>query len=148
LINPEVDMCAMVPNHPIAHREDPPAPGFVCSWTNGGADAAWVHLAGNLCLATLPQLVQVLSEAELQVRLVVLDLRKVEQIDDAAVHAIVNAGIRARLSGGRLVLVRGPGHVDQAFAATFAAGGRPLIGTSEAVEIGEPPPAQPTLHRK
>lgn len=139
---------ALLSHNSIAQREDPLAPAFVCSWTNGGADAAWVYVAGELCLATLPQLVRTLSAPQLQIRLVVLDLRKVEQIDDAGVHAIVNAGIRARRAGGRLVLVRGSRHVDQAFTATSAAGVRRLAGTSEAVEIDDlEPPGHPTPHK-
>lgn len=29
-----------------------PPPAIVCSWTNGGLDAAWVHVAGKLDIAT------------------------------------------------------------------------------------------------
>jgi anti-anti-sigma factor len=131
---------ALVSHNSIAERGDPSAPAFVCSWTDGGPDAAWVHVAGELRLATVPQLVRTLREPQLQARLVVLDLREVEQIDAAAVHAIVNAGVRARQAGRRLVLVPGPTQVDQAFTATHTAGVRRLTGTSEAVEIGDPDP--------
>lgn len=75
----------------------------------------------------------------------VLDLRELEQIDAAGVQAIANAGIRARQEGRRLVLVRGPWHVDQAFTAKCGAGVRHLTGTREAVEIGDlDPTGQPT----
>src|SRR5450755_3787944 len=134
---------ALVSHNSVAERGDARAPALVCSWTNGGSDAAWVHVAGELCVATVPRLVRTLSQRQLQTRLVVLDLREIEHIDDAGFHAIVNASIRARQVGRRLVLVRGPKQVDRAFPATCTAGLRRLTGTSEAVEIGDSTPSEP-----
>jgi anti-anti-sigma factor len=79
---------------------------LVCSWTDDGPDAAWVHASGELGIATVPQLVRILRLSQLRARLVVLDLRELELIDSSGVHAIVNASIRARRLGGRLVLLR------------------------------------------
>ncbi len=138
---------ALVSHNSIAKQGNPLAPALLCSWTNGGSDAAWVHVAGELCLATVPRLARTLSEPRLQTRLVVLDLREVEQIDDAGVHALVNASVRARQAGRRLVLVRGPKQVDRAFTATSTAGLRRLTGTSEAVEIDDPTPSEPPALR-
>jgi anti-sigma B factor antagonist len=109
-------------------------PGFVCSWTEDGLDAAWVRVAGELDLATVPQLERSLGEPQLQARLVVLDLRELAFMDSAGVHAIVNASIRARHVGGRLVLLRGPANVDRVFR---------LAGSSDDLEIREDPAELP-----
>jgi anti-sigma B factor antagonist len=109
-------------------------PAFVCSRTEDGLDAAWVRVAGELDLATVPQLERSLQEPQLQARLVVLDLRKLAFMDSAGVHAIVNASIRARHVGGRLVLLRGPANVDRVFR---------LAGSSDDLEIREDPAELP-----
>jgi anti-anti-sigma factor len=124
----------------IAGRADARSPAFVCSWTDGGLDAAWVHVDGALDFATLPELVRTLRLPQLQARLVVLDLRELRFISSSGVHAIVNASIRARQAGRRLVLLRGPANVDRMFTVT---------GSSDVVEIGDVDPveipAQPLL---
>jgi anti-sigma B factor antagonist len=112
----------------IASRADHASHALVCSWTDGGPDAAWVQAAGELDLATVPQLVRILRESQLKARLVVLDLRELEFLDSSGVHAIVNASIRARRLGGRLLLLRAPPNADRMFA---------LTGSSEFVEIGD-----------
>jgi anti-sigma B factor antagonist len=121
-------------------REDAPPPAFVCSWTDGGLDAAWVHVTGALDFATLPVLVRTLRLPQLQAQLLVLDLRELRFISSAGVHAIVNATIRARQAGRRLILLRGPANVDRMFTVT---------GSSDVVEIGDVDPveipAQPLL---
>ena len=98
---------------------------FVCSPANVGFGAAWVHVAGDLDIATAPQLDRTLREAELQTRLVVLDLREVPFMDCSGVHTIVDASVRAREVGRRLLLLRGPPDVDRMFA---------LNGSSHEVE--------------
>ncbi len=122
----------------IADRADavPLPPAFVCSWTDAGLDAAWVHVAGELDIATTPQLERTLRERESQARLVVLDLRELAFMDCSAVHAIVNASIRARRDGRRLVLLRAPANVDRVFA---------LTGSSADVEIGDVDSFQPPV---
>jgi anti-anti-sigma factor len=90
----------------ITRGADPAQPALVRSSTDGAADAAWVHLAGRLDLAAVPQLVRTLRQAQLKARLVVLDLRELQLMDSSGVHVIVNASIRARRLGGRLVLRR------------------------------------------
>jgi anti-anti-sigma factor len=101
-------------------RARPPA--FECSWVNGGFEAAWVSVAGELDIATTPQLERALREAQVQARLVVLDLRELAFIDNFGVHAIVNAGIRARQVGHRLFLLRGSPGVDRVFTLTGSSG--------------------------
>jgi anti-anti-sigma factor len=113
-----------------------PAPMFVCSHTNVGLDAAWVHVAGELDIATTPQLERTLSEAELQARLVALDLRDVSFMDCAGLHTIISASIRARQCGHRLVLLRGPPNVERMFT---------LTGTTAAVEIADVDPGEPPV---
>ena len=112
---------------------------FVCSSTGGGFDADWVHVAGALDIATSPQLQWLLDEAS--ARLVVLDLRDLAFMDCSGVHTIVDASVRARRDGRRLILLRGTPHVDCVFH---------LTGTADAVEIGDlgpplEPPGQPHL---
>ena len=67
-----------------------------------------------------------LCSAELCARRLVLDLRGVAFIDCCWVHVIVNASIRARQPGRRLVVVRGRSLVDRVFV---------LSGTAAALEI-------------
>ena len=109
-------------------RVNPPPSVLVCSWTDGGPDAAWVHVAGELDLATVPQLVRTLRESQLHARLVVLDLRELDFMDSSGAHAIVNASIRARRLGGRLVLLRAPPNTDRMST---------LAGSSNDAEIGD-----------
>ena len=90
----------------ITRSLDPVQPALVRSSTGGGADAAWVRVPGRLDLAAVPQLVRTLRQTQLKARLVVLDLRELQLIDSSGVHVIVNASIRARRLGGRLVLLR------------------------------------------
>jgi anti-anti-sigma factor len=93
---------------------------FVCSTTDGGLDAAWVHVAGALDIATSAQLEQALGDA--RARLVVLDMRGLGFMDCAGVHTIVDASISAREDGRRLILLRGPPFVDRVFTLTGSSG--------------------------
>jgi anti-sigma B factor antagonist len=111
---------------PLGGPADFLPPPFVCSWSNGSLDSANVHITGELDIATSPQLQETLLEPQLQAQLVVLDLREVAFMDSSGVHAIVNASIRARRVGRRLVLLRGGLDVDRVFT---------LTGSSKDVEI-------------
>ncbi len=113
------------------------SPAFSCSRTDGGLDAAWVHTAGELDIATAPQLERTLRETQLQARLVVLDLRELAFMDCYGMHAIVSAGARARLAGRRLVLLRAPRNIDRLFT---------LTGSFEDVEIGDIAPVVLPVH--
>jgi len=97
-------------------------PVFACSWTQRGRDAAWVQVAGELDLATVPQLHEALSAAQSHARLVVLDLRGLVFLDSSGVHAIASASRQARRLGRRLVLLRGPSKVDRLFTLTGSRG--------------------------
>ena len=106
-----------------ATRYAPPSP-FECSWRPGGSGAAWVHVAGELDLASSFTLEQTLREAQQCARVVVLDLRELTFIESSGVHVILDATATAtatatasasvRRGEGRLILVRGPPHVDRA----------------------------------
>jgi anti-sigma B factor antagonist len=114
-------------SHPdsIAGRAEALHP-FVCSSTSGGLGAEWLRVVGALDLATTPQLERTLNES--QARLVVLDLRDLSFMDCAGVHTIVDASLRARRRGRRLVVVRGTPNVDRVFA---------LTGSCDDVDIGD-----------
>jgi anti-sigma B factor antagonist len=120
----------------IAGSADTLPPALVCSWNDGGPDAAWVHVAGELDIAAVPQLERTLREPRLQARLVVLDLRELAFIDSCGVHAVVNASVRARQAGRRLVLLRGPPNIDRILT---------LTGCSDDLEIGDIGPVEPTI---
>jgi anti-anti-sigma factor len=119
----------------IAGRADVLPPAFDCSWADGGRDAAWVHLAGELDIATTPQLERALREPRLQARLVVLDLRELTFIDGCGVHAIVDASIRARQLDRRVLLLAGPPAVDRVFT---------LTASTDDVVIGDIHPVEPS----
>jgi anti-sigma B factor antagonist len=120
----------------LARRRDALRPAFHCSWASGGLDAAWVHVAGELDIATTPQLDRALREAQSQVRLVVLDLREVAFIDTSGVHAIVDASSRSRQIGDRLLLLSGTPGVDRVFT---------LTGTSDEVVNGDIHAIEPSV---
>jgi anti-anti-sigma factor len=106
---------------------------FVCTWKEGGSGAAWVHVAGELDLASSPRLAQTLGEALLDARLVVLDLRELTFMDASGVHVIVDSAGDARQAEKRLVLVRGAANVDRVLT---------LVGACEQVEIVDLDPAE------
>jgi anti-anti-sigma factor len=120
----------------IAGRSNALAPTFDCSWTDGGLNAAWVHLAGELDVDTTPQLERTLRDPHSQAQLVVLDMRDLAFMDSSGVHAIVNAGARVRRLGHRLVILRGPPDVDRVFA---------LTGNTHYVEDGDVAPIEPSV---
>jgi anti-anti-sigma factor len=110
-------------------------PPFVCTFRTGPS-AAWVHVSGELDIATSPELDRVLREAGHQAHLLVLDLRGVTFIDISSVRVILAAASRARPEGGRLMVSRGPAHVDRMFT---------LTGARERLVIFDFDPAQPAL---
>jgi anti-anti-sigma factor len=94
--------------------------------TNRSPDVAWVHVAGELDIATTPRLERTLREAHAW--LIVLDLRELAFIDSAGAHVVVGASILARQAGRRLVLLCGRSDVDRVLR---------LTGKYEEVEIGD-----------
>jgi anti-anti-sigma factor len=104
-------------------------PGFGCVVRRSGLDAAWIHAMGEVDLVTATRLEQALRDAEMCPRRV-LDLRQLTFMDSAGLHVILDASERARVTGARLVLVRGPSHVDRLFALTGTAGSLEIVDTS------------------
>jgi anti-sigma B factor antagonist len=99
----------------------PPIPSsFSCTWEEGGTGAAWVHVAGEVDIATSPQFEQTLREAQRYARLVVLDLRALTFIDCRGVRVILDAARDARQAESRLILVRGQANVDRVLTLTGA----------------------------
>ena len=85
-----------------------------------GFSATWVRVAGELDLVTSSQLRQAIGRAQLGARLVVLDLRELAFIDGSGAHAILDVARQARREGRRLMVVRGPAHVDRVLTLTGA----------------------------
>ena len=108
-------------------------PDFACTATHGGLDAAWINVVGELDIATAPELERTLRESQQLAHLTVLDLRELAFMDCAGVHAIVDASLRARKGGCRLVVVRGRPDVYRMFT---------LTGSSGDVDIGDLDPVQ------
>ena len=113
-------------------------PRFDCTLTDGGLDAAWVRVTGELDLATAPILAQALSQAEERTQRVVLDMRELTFMDSSGVHVILEASHRATTAGRGLVLVRGPAQVDRVLDLTRAA---------DSLEIVDLHPVEPPSSR-
>ena len=76
-------------------------------------------LAGELDIASTPQLEKGLAEAEgAEPEVVILDLRKVDFIDSTGLRAVIAADERARNAGRRFVVVRGTAAVERVFSVT------------------------------
>jgi anti-sigma B factor antagonist len=119
------------PTDSIDGSDHASAPAFACSWRQGGLDAGSVDVSGELDIATTPQLERMLRERQIQTPLVVLDLRGLAFMDCSGVRAIVDASIRARKVGRRLVVLRGRGVIDRMLA---------LTGSFQDVEISDADP--------
>ncbi len=113
------------------------APPFVCSRTRGAVDVGWVRIAGALDSATAAQLKRTLRERRLRTRLVELDLRELTFMDWSGVHAVVDASLRARKAGRRLVVMHVAPHVKRMFVQ---------VGSSEDVEIADLHLVAPPVH--
>jgi anti-anti-sigma factor len=123
--------------HPNGRRPDAPPSTFECSWTDDGLDGAWVRLTGELDAATAPRLERLLREPRLQARVIVLDLRDLAFVDSSGVHAIVDASIRSRQAGQRMLLLRGRAGADRVFT---------LTGTARDVGNGDIHAVEPSVH--
>jgi anti-anti-sigma factor len=127
---------ALVPPESVAARADAAPSSFACSCTDGGLDAAWVQVAGELDMATAPELEQTLCAARARARLVVLDLRELTFTDVSGLHAILDASISVSERDSRLVLVRAPPDVDRPFR---------LIRSCDELEVGHIDPTEPPI---
>lgn len=109
---------------------------FLCDLTSAGPSAASVKVAGELDLATTPELKRALREAERLAPVVVLDLRDLAFMDSSGLHAILDASKRARQAGRRLAVLRGPANVDRVFELTH---------THDHIEIHDTDPLEPPM---
>jgi anti-anti-sigma factor len=91
-------------------------------------DVGWVRVAGALDFGNAAELRRTLRARRLRRRLVVLDLRDLTLIDWSGVHAVVDASLRARRAGRRVVLMHVAPQVERMLAHS---------GSSEVVEIGD-----------
>jgi anti-sigma B factor antagonist len=124
----------LVVSSSTARRATTVFPRFDCTLRDGGLDAAWVRVTGELDIATAPQLAEMLRHAEECCQRVVLDLRQVTFMDSSGVHVILNASVRANAAGRRLVLVRGLSQVDRVLE---------LARASDNLEIVDLDPVEP-----
>lgn len=76
---------------------------FVCMSSASGPHATWLYVAGELDIATAPELQRELQEAQRWARLIVIDLRAVTFIDCSGLHVL----IAARAGRARTMLVAG-----------------------------------------
>ena len=109
---------------------------FSCRYSADGFGAVWIYAGGELDPSTAPQLESRLHEAQDGARLVVLDLRELAFLDSSGVQVIMDAGIRLRRDGARMVVVRAPRQVDEVFT---------LLGLTGDVELLDLAPAQPAV---
>jgi anti-anti-sigma factor len=100
-------------------------------------DAAWVPIAGELSVKTVPLLERTLRWAQQSARLIILDLRELTAVDRDGVQAIVNAQASARRAGRRLIAVRGSFEVDRTFAH--------VAGPARALEIVDLDQGEPVI---
>lgn len=89
-------------------------------------------VAGEPDIAAVPQLDLTLRRAQADVRVVVLDLRRLEFIDSSGAHLLFAADRRAREAGGRLLVGRDAAQIDRLFV---------LSGVDRQLEFVDQPPA-------
>lgn len=109
---------------------------FVCQVSDNGSGLACIYLAAELDIASAPRFERDLRRAELQARLVVLDLRDLTFMDSFGLRLIAASNHRCRRMGRRLVLLRGPPQVQRLLAVT---------GAGEGLEVAELSDIQPAV---
>jgi anti-anti-sigma factor len=127
--------CSLVPASLVDDHGDVAPPMSACS-SRGDRDAAWVEFVGAWDSDATPRMERLLRGPNARARLTVVDLRRVTSIDRSGVQTLVEAGARARLGGGRLVLVRAPPDVDRVFG---------LIGPGHDLAIVDLDPMEPPV---
>ncbi len=101
---------------------------------------ALVSLFGELDVRVADCCEEGLSDVEMRLRHVVVDLRGLTLIDRIGLHMLVRAQMRSWLGGWKLTLVHGPPGVDQAFTPRFI---EELFDWIDGAETVFPPPAPP-----
>ena len=108
-----------VPDPGSASQRSAVAPAdFACMRIDGDDGTVRLAVSGELDLATEDELDRALSAAQAVARLVTLDLRRLVFMDCRGLAVLVAAAARAKASGERFRVVRGPASVDRLFALT------------------------------
>jgi anti-sigma B factor antagonist len=87
-------------------------------WVDDSPARVVIRLAGEIDLATVPQLRQVLDAHARSGQTMVLDLREIEFVDSMGLAALVRARHRAIARGAKLELVAPPESVYKVFTLT------------------------------
>jgi len=87
-------------------------------WVDDTPARVVIRLAGELDLATVPQLRQVLDAHARSGQTMVIDLRDIEFVDSMGLAALVRARHRALARGAKLELVTPPESVYKVFTLT------------------------------
>jgi anti-sigma B factor antagonist len=99
----------------------PSRPGTLSITRSQGPSGPVLELAGELDLATAPELAKAVAEAErLEGDTMVLDLRSLSFMDSSGLRGILLVDARLREAGRALALVRGPEAIDRVFELTGA----------------------------
>ena len=96
------------------------------------AGVARLSFDGELDLIAQPRLVSALDRCTSEAALVIVDLRAVDLLSRSALQRLIAASRRKRAMGGRLVVVRGRGTVQQLFER---------VGVTLDLEVVDTPPA-------
>src|ERR1044072_4330266 len=118
-------------------------PPFRCAWRPEEPDAASVRCSGHLTAATVPVIDEALRAALRRARLVLLDLHAVPAIDDAVARVIIEASVRAREAGKRLLAIGAPPDAD----ALRSADGLEWLATDDPAPEPGTAPANPVNAR-
>jgi anti-sigma B factor antagonist len=95
-----------------------PPGGFGLRILAAGDEVTRLALSGELDLATAPVFDQALSTAQTRTRSVTVDLRRLTFMDCRGLSVLLSAASRARASGERFRVVRGPPAIDRLFELT------------------------------
>ena len=87
-------------------------------WIEDSPARVEIRVAGELDLATVPQLRQVVDAHARSGQTMVIDLREIEFIDSMGLATLVRARHRAIARGAKLELVAGPEPVQRVFTLT------------------------------
>jgi anti-sigma B factor antagonist len=88
------------------------------AWVDDSPARVVIRLAGEIDLATVPQLRQVLDAHARSGQTMVIDLREIKFVDSMGLAALVRARHRALARGAKLELVAPPESVYKVFTLT------------------------------
>lgn len=102
-------------------------------------------LTGELDLVSSPALDHAIADqADPEVELVVVDLRRLDFMDSAGLHAVLRIQQGAHELGRRFALIRGPDQVQRLFELTGLAETLTIVDSPEQLLEGRAPP-EPTV---